>query len=143
MAENRHPVSLREGAVSLDGTKIMSAVKFKVVAIPKTAEAAVLGDQTPSTRWIGMSYRVEISEYKSTPWMEEALKKYKDTRRTPEFTVQGIQDDPGSDYQQENGVLTVTATGCVMTSEIPLLELDTDGELIKRDITMAAKNVVM
>ena len=69
-------------------------------------------------------------------------KKYADKGETPEFVIQGIQDDKNSDYFVENGSQTVTCNGCVITSEMSILELDTGGEYVEETVSFGAVEMV-
>ena len=40
------------------------------------------------------------------------------------------------------GSESVTVTGAVITSEIPLMDIDTDGEVVKESITFGGRAVV-
>ena len=72
------------------------------------------------------------------------IQKYRDTGIAPEFTVQGVSDDPGSDYQADSGKpLAVTVVGCVLTGDINLLDLNSDGDILKDTINFNAKDVII
>ena len=98
MAVNKRRISLREGEVYLDGMKVLESVKLEMNFTPEVNESRVLKEKGLSRRWIGMDVTGTITEYRSTPWLRQAIKKYMDTGATPEFTLQGIQDDKNSDY---------------------------------------------
>ena len=64
-----------------------------------------------------------------------------DTGETPTFTIQGVSNDKYSDYYDTNGIDTVTATGCVITSDVSWIDLDSGGEFVQDEIEMSAYNV--
>lgn len=142
MGVNKKHVFMREGAVYLDGLKVLELVNCKITTTPELWEGRSLGDKTKSRRWMGLDHTVSISEYKSTPWLKEAIKDYISSGDTPEFTIQGVSNDSNSDYYQSYGSETITATGCVITSAINLIDLDTEGDMVKNEIEFGAKDIV-
>ena len=67
---------------------------------------------------------------------------YKGSGKTPELTIQGVMNDQNSDYYEEFGTDTVTAVGCVLTGDLPLTRLDSNGEIVDDDISFNAKDIV-
>ena len=74
--------------------------------------------------------------------MHDAIKDYIKTGVTPEFTLQGIQDDKNSDYFDKNGKIKVTLKGVVLTGDLSLLNLDAEGELLQDEIEFGAHDMV-
>lgn len=142
MAVNKRRVSLREGSLFLDGTKILDAVKCEAVYTPEVSESRALKEKGLSRRWIGHDITGTITEYRTTPWVSDAIKKYIATGVTPEFTLQGIQDDNNSDYYDKNGNISVTLTGVVLTGDLSLINLDAEGELMQDEIEFGAHDMV-
>jgi hypothetical protein len=139
--ENRQHISLREGKVYVDGVQILDACKLSFVVTPEVATSKRLGDKGTDRRWIGRDITGSITEYKSTNWVEDALSKYEKNGKTPELKIQGIRNDTNSDYYSTyKKSETVTLTGVVLTGDIPLLDLDTGGDLAQRTINFGAKN---
>ena len=66
---------------------------------------------------------------------------YIKTGKTPEFKIQGICEDKYSDYYDKNKGDSVTAIGCVITGKIALMDLDTDGDVVKDSIEFGAKDL--
>lgn len=142
MEYNKSPISVTEGKIYFNGVEVMDSISCKVTFTPKTWTGQFLGDRTPSTRWLGYSIKVEVTRGRSNAFLKDAITNYRDTGITPEITIQGIINDPGSDYVAEgNGPISVTAMGCVPTSDITLLELNADGDILKDSITFNAKDV--
>lgn len=139
---NSSPVSLREGCVYLDGTLIADTCKFSLKFVPDVWEGKSLGDKGTNRRWLGYTIKGTIEQWKTTKAYRKKIEEYLKTGATPEFTMQGISNDKNSDYYDENGEEVLTAVGCVMTGEIPLIELDTDGEVVKESIEFGAKDLV-
>jgi hypothetical protein len=142
MAVNKRRVSLREGSLFLNGTKILDAVKCEAVYTPEVAESRGLKEKGLSRRWIGHDITGTITEYSTTPWVHDAIKGYIKSGVTPEFTLQGIQDDKNSDYFDKNGKIKVTLKGVVLTGDLSLLNLDAEGELLQDEIEFGAHDMV-
>lgn len=142
-AKTKRRLLCTEGRVVLDGRTILDTVKFVAKGTPTVAKSRALGDPGESARWKNLVWTVELTEYRSTPWMREAIKRYLDTGETPQFTIQGINTDKNSDYYDANGADTVTGTGCVITSDIELLGLDTAGETAQNTVTMSVYQMVL
>ena len=142
MKYNKAPISLREGHVYLDGVEICDSIKCTIKWTPDVWTGRQLGDRTPNSRWLGYAVTGEITRRRSTTWLEEKIKEYKDTGETPEMTIQGIMDDKNSDFYKEHGSSTVTAVGCVLTGDLPLTMLDSGGEVVEDTISFNAKDTV-
>lgn len=142
MEHNKNPISLREGKVFVDGVEVMDAVKANIKFTPDTWSGRQLGERTPSTRWLGYSITVELTRRRSTPWIKDVITKYMADGATPEFTVQGIMDDRNSDFYAAAGTDTVTCVGCVLTGDLPLTALDSEGTIVDDSVTFNAKDIV-
>lgn len=143
MAVNRRHISLREGSAFVDGVKVLESIKLSFVFTPEVWSGRSLGEKGTSRRWIGRDVTGSLSEYKSTPWYKDMVKKYESTGATPEFTIQGIQDDKNSDFNEAYGSETVTLKGTVITGDIPLLSLDSAGQVVEDEISFGAHDVIM
>lgn len=143
MGENRHAISLRNGTVTIDGVMVMEASKMTVRYKPEIGSYKSLRDKGTNRRWIGRDIELTIEEYRSTPWLLEKVKEYENNGTTPEMKVQGQREDKDSDYYNIVGIETVTCTGCVITSDIPIFDLDTGGDFVKDSFTMGVKNISM
>lgn len=143
MGENRHAISLRNGTVTIDGVMVMEASKMTVRYKPEIGSYKSLRDKGTNRRWIGRDIELTVEEYRSTPWLLEKVKEYENNGTTPEMKVQGQREDKDSDYYNIVGIETVTCTGCVITSDIPIFDLDTGGDFVKDSFTMGVKNISM
>lgn len=140
---NKNPVLATEGKVYLDGVRIADAIKFKVNFTPKVWEGKSLGERGTNRRWVGYDITGEIEEWKTTPRFRKKIMEYISKGKTPEFKMQGISEDKNSDYYLSNGGNdTVTLIGCVLTGDIPLIELDTDGDVMKINTKFGAYDMV-
>lgn len=142
MKYNKNPISLREGSVFIDGTKILDGVSCTVKFTPETWSGKGIGEHSNSTRWLGYGITVDITRYRSTNWLKSKISEYKSTGATPEMTVQGIMSDANSDYYAEYGNDVCTCVGCVLTGDLPLTALDSSGDVVKDSVTMNAKDVI-
>lgn len=142
MSENIKPVSLTEGHIYIDGVEVMDAVKCTIRFVPKVWSGTMVGKKGTNRRWIGYDIKGTLDEYKTTPRWVAMVKKYLQDGITPELKIQGMRTDPDSDYYELNGSESATVTGVVIDGEIPLLDIDTEGEVVKDSISFGAKNFV-
>ncbi len=142
MAVNKNGISLREGRIYLDGTLIADAATLTINFQPEVAQHRTLGEKGMNRRWIGRDVTGSMTEWKSTPWLENKIKEYEKTGVTPEFKIQGRREDKSSDYYKKyKKAETVTLTGVVLTGDLPLMALDTAGELVQQTVNFGAKNI--
>lgn len=141
MGENRKPLSLKEGKVYIDGIEVIDAAKLSIVYTPAVWSGKMLGDKGTNRRWLGRDITGSIDEYRTTPRFLNIIKQYEKTGKTPEMTIQGIRTDTDSDYYEISGSESITVTGVVITGDINLISLDTDGDVVKDTISFGAKNI--
>ncbi|MCD7774421.1 MAG: phage tail tube protein [Clostridiales bacterium] len=142
MEYNKNPISLREGKIFIDGVEACDCVKCEIKFTPDVWTGRLLGETTQNSRWLGGTITGTITRRRSTPWLKEAIKNYLNGKSTPEFTIQGVMDDENSDYYADNGSETVTCVGCVLTGDLNLINLDSDGEIVDDSISFNAKDIV-
>ena len=142
MTYNKSPISLREGKVFIDGVECLDSIKAEIKFTPDVWTGKQLGEKTPSSRWLGYSITGNITRRRSTPWLKDIIAQYKKSGKTPEFTIQGIMNDEGSDYYEKNGSITHTCVGCVLTGDLNLINLDSNGEVVDDAISFNAKDFV-
>ena len=143
MQYNHAPISLREGHVFLDGVEIADSITCTINFTPDVWTGRQLNELTPSSRWIGYAITGTIGRRRSTRWLEDKISEYMQTHETPEMTIQGVMDDPNSDYYQTYGASTVTCVGCVLTGDLPLTMLDSGGEVVEDSLGFNAKDVLL
>lgn len=139
---NKRRISLREGSVFVDGREIMDAVKLEVKFTPEVNESRSLKERGVSRRWLGFDITGTITEYRTTPWIHDAIKKYMEDGVTPIFTITGIQDDKGSDYYEEYDIIKKTLTGVVLTGDLSVINLDGEGDVMQDEIEFGANDMV-
>ena len=138
---NSSPLSAREGKVYIDGTLVADSCKFKVVFKPDVWSGKQLSEPGTNRRWMGYDIEVQIEQWKTTRMYRSMIDKYLKNGITPEMTIQGIQTDKNSDFYVTNRSEKVTCVGCVPTGVINLIDLDTDGDVVKESITFGAKKL--
>jgi len=142
MEYNKNPISLREGKIFIDGVECADSIKCDIKVTPDVWTGRQLGESTPSSRWLGYTITGSITRRRSTPWLKEAIAKYAASKSTPEFKIQGIMDDANSDFYSDYGTDTVTCVGCVLTGDLPLTALDSNGDVVDDVISFNAKDIV-
>ena len=142
MQYNKNYMSLREGKVCIDGVAVLDAAKCEVKVTPDVYVGKQLGDRTPSSRWLGATITGSLKQFRSTPWLKQKIKEYMQSGATPEFTFQGIMDDANSVYYSAYGAVVITLVGCVLTGDLPLTTLDSDGDVVKDSVSFNAKAIV-
>lgn len=142
MEYNKSPISLREGKVMLDGVVVADAIKCEIKFTPDVWSGKQLGERTDSSRWLGGKITGNITRRRSTPFLKEKITEYLKSGKTPEMTIQGIMNDPNSDYVADYGSDIVTAVGCVLTGDLNLTNLDSGGEVVEDSIGFNAKSIV-
>lgn len=135
-------MNMREGKAYIDGEMVLDLIKMQIVATPEVAESRSIGQRGKSRQWVGMDYTGSITEYRSTPWLKERLKKYQATGQTPNLTIVGVHDDKYSSYNIRAGNDVITVQNAVITSDIVLVDLDSEGELVQTEIEFGAENVI-
>ncbi|MCR5790109.1 MAG: phage tail tube protein [Lachnospiraceae bacterium] len=137
----RQHIDCSQGKAFIDGEECMDAVSFQVVFSPVTSSTKTLGHTGEDTRWKGYNVRVTLSEYRSRPWLKNAIQEFLTNKKTPNFTFQGMCTDEQSDYYRDYGGQTVTVTGCVPTGDITLLNQDVNSDFVQDTVTFSGKDV--
>ena len=119
----------------------MDAVKLTIVYTPNVWSGKMLGDKGTNRRWLGRDITGSIDEYRTTARWNNIVKQYENSGITPELTIQGTRTDKDSDFYEVSGSESVTVTGAVLTGDINLISLDTDGDVVKDSISFGAKNM--
>ena len=138
---NSSPLSAREGKVYIDGVLVADSCKFKVVFKPDVWSGKQLSERGTNRRWIGYDIEVQVSQWKTNRMYRTMIDKYLKDGTTTEMTIQGIQDDKNSDFYATNKSEKVTCVGCVPTGDINLIDMDTEGDVVKEEITFGAKRI--
>lgn len=144
MADNATvPRSMREGKGYIDGELVIDLMKAEINFTPDVAEKRALGERGKTRRWLGFDVTGSITAYRTTPLFKKMVKSYLNSGKTPLFTFVGKQDDPEADYDQNYGKDVITVEKAVITGDINLLSLDTEGEYVQDEIEFGGKNVIV
>lgn len=138
---NKNPLLAREGKIYLNGSEVAECTKFQVVFTPSVWEGKTLGEHGTNRRWTGYDITGTIEGWRTNNRWKAMIQKYIKDGITPEFKMQGINEDKGSDYYAKNGTDKITVVGCVLTGDINLMDLDTDGDVVKDSIKYGAKDL--
>lgn len=142
MEFNTRPISLRQGKIFIDGIEAADSVSATGTFTPDTWSGKQLGDYSNSTRWLGYNITVTVTRHRSNPYIKEVIKKYQNTHKTPEITIQGIMDDPDSDFFDKYGNDVCTYVGCVPTGAMTLTALDSNGDVVTDSLTFNARDFI-
>ncbi len=137
----RNHIDCSQGKAFLNGEECLDAVSFSIIFTPVTSSTKTLGHTGEDTRWKGYTIRVTLSEYRSKPWIRDAIKDFLENKKTPNFTFQGLCTDEQSDYFEGYGGQTVTVTGCVPTGDITVLTQDVNSDFVQDSITFNGKDI--
>lgn len=83
-----------------------------------------------------------ITRRRSNNWLKTKIKEYAASGATPELTIQGIMNDANSDYYAAHGSDVTTVVGCVLTGDLPLTALDSEGQVVDDAINFNGKDLV-
>lgn len=142
MEYNKNPISLREGKIFIDGVEVADGVNATFKFTPDVWTGKQIGDHSPSSRWLGYTITGTITRRRSNNWLKEKIKEYKASGATPEMKIQGINNDKNSDYYAAHGSDTTTLVGCVLTGDLQLTVLDSEGQVLDDPINFNAKDIV-
>lgn len=126
---NLKPLALRQARIYIDKELAFDMAECEVKFTTKTWSGHQLGDPGQSTRVTGYSISGTITKRRATTWGIDMIKEYIRTRKTPEFTLQCVIDDPDSDYQRVmSGPSEITLLGCVPTGDLSLFTAKADDD---------------
>lgn len=138
-----NPMLKTEGKVFIDGEEIIQAKKINVKVSLNNSTSKPLGVKTEKTRTTGYKITVEVGMYKTNKFGSMIVKKYLDKGLTPEFTIQALNNDKGSDFFKKYGNDVVTITGCVPTGDITMMDLDASStDYVEETITFSGYRFV-
>lgn len=130
---NDSPILLNQGTMYMDGVAIAEGITMQINAHISSWSGKTLNSGKTSTRNTGVTFDGVITERRNTRWARNKIAEIKDKGKTPEFTVQGVLADTGSDYYAKYGSETVTAKGCVLTGDIALINFDANSDDVLTD----------
>lgn len=129
---NIMPIRKRFGYIYMDGERIPEVVTFSAQQETTTESTAVLSQQFKTTYETESEIKGKLKCNRCSTWLQDIAERQKNGE-VVRFTLQSIADDPNSDYSKNNGSQTYTFIDCVITSAIPLVDLDREGGGIVQD----------
>ena len=75
MKYNKSPISLREGKMFIDGVEVMDGIKANIKFTPDVWTGKQLGEQTPSSRYLGYAITGSITRRRSTTTYPSAIRR--------------------------------------------------------------------
>lgn len=140
---NKRPLSVTDGRIYIDGVLVADSCKYNAVFTPKVWEGKALGDPGTNRRWIGYDITGTIDSWKTNNLYKEKVLEYIERGETPEMEIYSVNDDTNSDFFEQHGKKDeLTLSGCVLTGDIPLMDLDTDGDVAKISVKFGAKKLI-
>lgn len=133
---------MREGKIYMDGDLVADGCKFSLKFTPKVWEGKCLSERGTNRRWIGYDVTGTLEQWKTNKLLKKKIDSYLKTGETPEMVITGICEDKNSDFYKKNKTDTITAVGCVLTGDLTLMDLDTDGEVVKESLNFGAKDII-
>lgn len=118
------PMLKTEGKLFIDGEEFAQAKKVLIKVTLNNSKSKPLGVKTEKTRTVGYTISVEVGLFKTNKFAVSIVKNYLDKGLTPEFTIQALNNDKGSDFFKKYGNDVVTVTGCVPTGDLTMIDLD-------------------
>ena len=134
-------MSAREGRAFVGGTLVTSLVKLNAVFTPEITSKRVIGQKGLTSKVIGYDITGTITQFKATPWIKNAIQEYLKTGSFPKMDIQAIMDDKSSDYYQNYGADKVQLIGVQLTGDLPVIDLDAEGEEVSEEISFSAAEI--
>lgn len=141
LVDLRSHIDCSQGKAFIDGEECLDATAFSIIFSPITSSTKTLGHTGEDTRWKGYNIRINLTEYRSRPWLKNIIKDFLDNKKTPNFTFQGMCTDEQSDYFHDYGGQTVTVTGCVPIGDITILAQDVNSDFVTDSIQFSGKDL--
>lgn len=130
---NDSPILLNKGTMYLDGVAIAQGITMQINAHISTWSGKTLNSGKTSSRNTGVTFDGVVTKRRTNRWAKGKIEQIVKNGSTPEFTIQGVLADKGSDYYKAFGSETVTAKGCVLTGDISLINFDANSDDVLTD----------
>lgn len=134
-------MSMKEGRAFVNGEKVTTLTKFNAVFAPEVSKKRVVGQKGFTSKVLGYDITGNIEQFKATRWIRSAIKSYFQTGVFPKFDVQAVMDDPDADFTDAYGEERIQLIGVQLTGDIPLIDVDAEGEEIKEAVSFTAEEV--
>lgn len=134
-------MSAREGRAFVDGNQVTSLIKLNAVFTPEVTKKRVVGQKGMTSKVIGYDITGTITQFKATRWIRDAIKEYLTTGVFSKVDIQAVVDDKDSDFYKSYGEDRIQLIGVQLEGDLPLIDIDAEGEEIQEEITFSAAEV--
>ena len=134
-------MSAREGRAFVDGNQVTSLIKLNSVFTPEVTKKRVVGQRGMTSKVIGYDITGTITQFKATRWIRDSIKEYLTTGVFSKFDIQAVVDDKDSDFYKSFGEDRIQLVGVQLEGDLPLIDIDAEGEEIQEEITFSAAEV--
>lgn len=141
MSKEVKRISAREGRAFLSGTQVTSMIKLNAVFTPEISKKRVIGQKGMTSKVVGYDITGTITQFKATQWLRTAIKTYIDTGVFPKFSIAAVLEDKDSDFYAAYGAEKITLLGVQIEGDLPVIDLDAEGEEIKEEIKFSASGI--
>lgn len=139
---SKDSISMKAGRVFISGEEKTNTVSANIVFAINTAEVATLGNRGMGDKQISYKITGTLNEYKATKWLYDYCKAFQNGENLEPFDIQGVVEDKQSYYYRENGTDRITVKGCILTGDIPIFNMDAEGEVARDEISFTAELLI-
>lgn len=132
---------MREGRGFINSTQVLDLIKLNAVFTPEVSKKRSVGQRNMQSKVLGYDVTGTITQFKGNQWVRNAIKEYIKTGVWPEMDIQGVMSDPDSDYVKNFGEERIQLLGVVLTGDLPVLDLDAEGEEVVEEISFNAAEI--
>lgn len=119
------PISSHNAGLFKNGVHMTECTGFEINSTIETKESRVIGQQATKPRVRAVKHGGKIKFYKRNRWLYEYVLAAQNNQYVEPFDLQGVVDDPGSDFGREVGTEIVTVKNCTLTGALPVMSSDT------------------
>lgn len=134
-------MSAREGRGFVNGKKVTSLLKLNAVFTPEITDKRTVGQKGTSSKVVGYAITGTITQFKATRWLRDAIKQYLTTGIFPQMDIQAVSDDSDSDFHNSFGEERIQLIGVQLTGDLPIIDIDAEGEEIQEEISFSASEI--
>lgn len=135
-------ISLTEGRIIVDGEVRTNAISAKATFTINTVAVKALGARNEGNKPTGYKIAGSLVQYKVSRWLIDICKEYQNTGILKPFDLQGVIEDKASMYYRENGVTRDTFVNCMLTGDIPIFDINSQGETMTEEISFTAEKII-
>lgn len=135
-------ISMTEGKIIVDGEVRTNGISAKAAFTINTVTVKALGARSEGNKPVGYKITGTLTEYRATRWLIDICKEYQNTGVIKPFNLQGVIEDKTSMYYRENGTTRDTFVNCMLTGDIPILDINAQGETMTEEINFTAEKII-